>query len=140
MKTKFLILTVLGLIFVFQSCDKQEGEQNNEPYIILKDGNAEIINQDTIEVDSISVQELLIETGFEGSSPRYLRQINNGDIVDISDSSDVELISYSRSEIEFENIILTTNITDMHLTNGSIIKTTVRLGTDMSKSIYYKIK
>ena len=134
MKTNFLI--VLGLVLLFQSCDKQE----RKPYIIIKDGNANVITKDTIEVERVSVQELLIESGFLGSSPRYLRQINNGVIVDISDSIDVKMISHLSAEIEVVKVVLTTNISDMNLTNGSIIKTTVRLGTDVSKSKYYKIK
>ena len=136
MKANILILTVLGLMLVFQSCDKQ----GKEPYVIFKDSNAKVINQDTIEVELISVQELIIESGFKGSSPKYLRQINNGDIVDISDSNDVKIMSHLFAEIEVEKAVLTTNISDMNLTNGSIIRTTVRLGTDVSKSKYYKIK
>lgn len=136
MKTKILILFALGVLFTSQSCDKQE----NEPYIIFKDSNALVINMDTIEVESASVQELLIETGFNGSSPRYLRQIDNGEIIDISGSSDVKLISHGFSNLSFEKVEVTTNISDLNLTNGSIIKTTVRLGTDLSKSKYYKIK
>lgn len=135
MKTKILILFTI-VAFFSQSCDKPE----KEPYIIFKDGNANVINKDTIEVESASVQVLLIETGFEGSSPRYLRQINNGEIIDISDSSDVKLISHGFSNLDFEKVEITTNISDLNLTNGSIIKTTVRLGTDLSKSKYYKIK
>ena len=136
MKTNILILVALGFLFISQSCDKQE----KEPYIIFKDSDAKVITKDTIEVESVSVQELLIETGFKGSSPRYLRQINNGEITNISDSSDVKLISQRFSELDFENVELRTNISDMNMTNGSIIKTTVRIGTDLSKSIYYKIK
>ena len=136
MKTNVLILIVLGLMFGLQSCEKKE----KEPYIIFKDNNAKVINQDTIEVELVSVQELLIESGFKGSPPKYLRQINNGDIEDISDSTDVKLVSQLFAEIDVEKVTLTTNITAMNLTSGSIIKTTVRIGTDLSKSIYYKIK
>ncbi len=136
MKANLLILTVFGLIFIFQSCNNQD----NEPYIIIKDSNTKIIGQDTIEVEAQSVQELLIETGYEVSSPDYLRQINNENIIDISDSSDVDIYRHGSSGINFENVKLTTNISDMNLTKGSIIKTTVRLGSNMSKSIYYKIK
>ncbi len=135
MKTKLLILIVLGLAFVSQSCNNDD-----DPYIIIKDSNTEIISQDTIEVESQSVQELLIEAGYKVSSPSYLRQINNNDLIDISDSSDVDVYRHGSSGINFENVKLTTNISDMDLTKGSIIKTTVRLGSDMSKSIYYKIK
>ena len=136
MKANVLILSILGLMLVFQSCDKKE----KEPYIIFKDSNAKVINQDTIEVELASVQELLIESGFKGSRPKYSRQINNGNIINISDSIDVKIVSQSFAEIDVEKVILTTNITAMNLTSGSLIKTTVRLGTDVSKSKYYKIK
>ncbi|PIF06675.1 MAG: hypothetical protein CSA36_00320 [Draconibacterium sp.] len=71
MKIRVLISIILGVLFTLQSFDKQ----GNEPYIIFKDSNAKVINIDTIEVESASVQELLIETGFNSLSPRYLQQI-----------------------------------------------------------------
>lgn len=136
MKTKISIVIVLGVLFISQSCDKQ----NSEPYIIFKDNNAQVITKDTIEVASTSIQELLVETGFKGSTPTYLRQINNDEIIDISDSTDVTLLSHGFADLDFEKVVITTNIIDLHVTNGTIIKTTVRLGTDLSKSIYYKIQ
>lgn len=135
MKTNSLLVIVLGLIFILISCDNQE----KEPYVIFKDSDAQVIDQDTLEAELTSVQELLIESGYKGSSVKYLRQINNGDIVDITDSTDVELVMHGFSAINFEKVFLTTDISDFNPSVGSTIKITVRLGTDLSKSIYYKV-
>ncbi|WP_375580100.1 hypothetical protein ABWH96_03260 [Marivirga tractuosa] len=133
---KTYTILALGLLFIIQSCD----EPDQEPYIVFKDSDAKEITIDTIEVESESVQELLIETGFHGSSPRYLRQINNGEIINITTSDDVYVLSHGFSNIDFEKVELTTNISEMNLASGSIIRTTARIETDLSKSIYYKIK
>ena len=84
----------------------------------------------------------MIESGFSGmSSPRYLRQIDNGDIIDISDSIDVDIVSHgAKSVLAFEKVVLTTNVTELNLKEGSTIKTIVRLKTDVSRLRYYKIK
>lgn len=133
---KNFTILALGLLSVIQSCD----EPDQEPYIVFKDSDAKEITVDTIEVESESLQELLIETGFHGSSPRYLRQINNGEIINITTSDDVYVLSHGFSNIDFEKVELTTNISEMNLASGSIIRTTARIETDLSKSIYYKIK
>ncbi len=136
MKTSSSIFIALGIFFILQSCNEPE----QDPYIVFKDSDANVITVDTIEVESASVQELLIETGFHGSSPRYLRQINNGEIIDISTSDDVYVLSHGYSTIDFEKVELTTNISEMNLASGSIIRITARIETDLSQSIYYKIK
>lgn len=139
MKANHLILAILVLILVLESCDKE----SKEPYIIFKDSKAIELNQDTIEVEAVSNQELLIESYFDSSSPVYLREINNDSIIDISDSTDVNLTTHGYSGIEdlnFEKVVLSTYISNMDLTSGAIIRITVRVGSDCSKSIYYKLK
>ncbi len=48
MKANLLILKILEIIFIFQSCNNKD----DEPYIIIKDSYTKIITQDTIEIEA----------------------------------------------------------------------------------------
>ncbi len=136
MRRALLIFCMTGLAWLIHSCTKED----NKPYIIFKDSNANVLNTDTLEVNINTVQELLIESGFPGSSPLYLRQIDEGEVVDISETADVQRVTTGSSGINIEKVVITTHVNDAIVVSGSIIKTTVRINTDLSESKYYKVR
>ncbi|HZJ74782.1 MAG TPA: hypothetical protein VFC87_08255 [Perlabentimonas sp.] len=129
------ILVLLSVI-VFSACDNTK----ESPYIILKGEDALEITTDTVYVDLNTVRQLLVEVGYKGGGdPFFLRQIDGGDIIDLRGTDDFELISESYSSIKVQKAVVTTHFSDDLMQNGSVVIVTVRISTDYSKSVCYRV-
>lgn len=129
------ILVLLSVI-VFSACDNTK----ESPYIILKGEDALEITTDTVYVDLNTVRQLLVEVGYKGGGdPFFLRQIDGGDIIDLRGTDDFELISESYSSIRVQKAVVTTHFSDDLMQNGSVVIVTVRISTDYSKSVCYRV-
>ncbi len=129
------ILVLLSVI-AFSACDKT----NESPYIILKGEDALEITSDTVYVDLDTVRQLLVEVGYTGGGdPYFLRQLDGGSIIDLRGTDDFELISESFSGIRVQKAVVTTNFSDDLVKSGSIVTVTVRISTDYSKSVCYRV-
>jgi len=138
-ETKYrVILTVLCSGLFFSSCDNKK--QN--PYIAIKNGDGIEINVDTVSVFINSVHQTLFDVVYERGTVQYLRQIDGGTIEQLSgEQDDLQFLAHGRNEFtnQFEKAVITTRFDDTVLHVGSVVKISVRVGTDMMKSVFYTV-
>lgn len=128
---------IIVLLFLSVGCDKEKAN----PYIKIKDDNAKEIKGDTIAVSINSVHQTLFEVVYLSGTPRYLRQINEGDIEDLNHHKDYQLLSHGKKQDgnDFQKVVITTSFADTIVNVGSIVKVSARVGTDVAEAAYYKI-
>lgn len=125
-------ITIVSLI----SCEKEKQDLS----IIIKNGDGIEITGDTVTVSINTVHQTLVDVTFSGASPKYSRQINQGNIDQLSKHEDYELISNGvNNSGDFEKVVITTSFSDTLLHIGSIVKISVRVETDMVESVFYKV-
>ena len=131
------VLTFITLSLFLANCE----DKNPDIYIIIKDENGQGITGDTVSVSVNSVHQTLIDVAFKVGSPKYLRQIDQGNIEQLNGQKDYELISngINSSGSDFEKVIITTSFSDTLVHIGSIVKISVRVDTDMVESAFYKV-
>ncbi|NOZ47582.1 MAG: hypothetical protein GXO79_12495 [Chlorobi bacterium] len=137
---KKLIIVPLFLILLMTSCKDKE----IIPSIIIKDDNAKEINNDTLIVALNSTHQTLVDVIYEeGSDIKYLRQVDNKDIENLTPQldNDINFITNGRDENGyFENVVITTKFLESKMSNGTIVKITVQINTDLAESVYYKVE
>jgi hypothetical protein len=90
------------ILFLLTSCNK-----DLLPYSIFKNSNYKTIEQSSILINLNSSYSIVIKTGYESSTPRYLLQKNNSSPYDISDSSIVSTETHGwngQEQLNFETI------------------------------------
>lgn len=98
------------------------------------------ITGDTVTVSINTVHQTLVDVAFFGASPKYLRQIDFGNIEQLNKHKDYELISHGvNNSGDFEKVVITTSFSDTLMHIGSIVKISVRIETDMVESVFYKV-
>jgi len=130
------LLTILFTIVLLTSCEE---EKRNE-YIIIKNGDGVVVTGDTVTVAINTVHQTLIEVVSHSTTPRYLRQLDQGNIESLNEHKDYELISHGMKDgSNFQKTVITTSFSDTIVNVGSIVKITVRVDTEMVESVFYKV-
>jgi hypothetical protein len=131
----FLIFFAASLLII--GCE----DKNQDIYIIIKNGDGIEITGDTVPVIINSVHQTLVDVAFIGSSPKYSRQIDQRSIEQLKQPEDYELVSHgiNKSGSDFEKVVIATSFSDTLVHIGSIVKISVRVGTDMVEAAFYKI-
>lgn len=125
-------LTILFAIVLLTSCEE---EKRNE-YIIIKNGDGVVVTGDTVTVAINTVHQTLIEVVSHSTTPRYLRQLDFGNVEELKGTNDFEIISHGSNS---EKAVITTSFSDTIVNVGSIVKITVRVDTKMVESVFYKV-
>ena len=132
------ILILISACLLLTNCENKK----QDLYIFIKDGNAQEITGDTVQVSLNSIHQTLIEVVSLSTTPGYLRQLDQGDIESLNGHKDYELISHGMNEdgSNFQKVVITTSFADTLMHVGSIVKISARVGTDMVESAFYKVK
>lgn len=77
-------LTILFAIVLLTSCEE---EKRNE-YIIIKNGDGVVVTGDTVTVAINTVHQTLIEVVSHSTTPRYLRQLDFGNVEELKGTND----------------------------------------------------
>lgn len=130
-------LTIVSALVLFVSCDNKKQDLS----ITIKNGDGIEITGDTVAVSINTVNQTLIEVVSLSTTPRYLRQIDQGDIESLKGHKDYELISHgiNTDGSNFQNVVITTSFSDSLMNVGSIVKISARVKTDMVESVIYKV-
>jgi hypothetical protein len=135
--TKFRsFITIFSAIILLISCEKEKQDLS----IVIKNGDGIEITGDTVTVSINTVHQTLVDVTFRGASPKYLRQIDQGNIEQLSKHEDYELISNGiNNSGDFEKVVITTSFSDTLVHTGSIVKISARIDTDLVESVFYKV-
>jgi hypothetical protein len=123
------------------SCEKEQ----NDSYFIFKNNVGLPITQDTIKLSTLTDVTTYIDIYYKESDPKIIQEVRGVDeqnIIDITDSSIVELLSHGWSGKEgfkFRKLKILTNISDLNSPFGSSVKITSILDNGQSKSVVYLI-
>lgn len=136
-KIKFYsFITILSAIVLLMSCEKEKQDLS----IIIKNGDGIEITGDTVTVSINTVHQTLVDVTFSGASPKYSRQIDQGNIEQLNRQDDYELISNGvNNSGDFEKVIITTNFSDTLVHIGSIVILSASVDTDLVESVFYKV-
>ena len=86
-KIKFYsFITILSAIVLLMSCEKEKQDLS----IIIKNGDGIEITGDTVTVSINTVHQTLVDVTFSGASPKYSRQIDQGNIEQLNRQDDYE--------------------------------------------------
>lgn len=134
-----ILLFTFIAAFLFTACKKDDSETAK---IIVRDQNSVVMkNEQTIKVNLNSVHQTLVRCEFSGVSPQYIRQFDQGEIDYVKQGNDYEAISSGwTGYLDFEESIITTSFSDSVVHAGSVVSITVRLGTELSKTVYYEVQ
>ncbi len=140
-----IFIPIFSALIVTSSCKKK----TPDTHVIIEDGNGTNILGDTIHVSLNSVHQTIFDITYANTnnSPKYTRQINEGNILELNTNhEDYKIISHGTSHSARENVIffeeskITTTFSDTSMSVGSIVKITARVSTEDFGSVYYLIK
>ena len=136
-KIKFRSFIIIISAFVLLiSCEKEKEDLS----ITIKNGDGMEITGDTVTVSINTVHQTLVDVTFSSASPKYSRQIDQGNIEQLNKQEDYELISQGvNNSGNFEKVVITTSFSDTLMQIGSIVKISVKADTDMIESVFYKV-
>lgn len=132
-----LFLIGLALPLLATHCEEYE----EIPSIKICDSDYKEVTGDTIEVKLNSSATINIEVYYENGARTYTRKIDDGEAEDLKSSNDFQLKSnesYTNSSL-WERSKVTTNFADSVMKVGSLVTITVKQGTDLSESVYFKV-
>ncbi len=131
------ILILISACLLLANCENKK----QDLHIVIKDGNAKEITGDTVQVSLNSIHQTLIEVVSLSTTPRYLRQLDQGDIESLNGHKDYELISHGMNAdgSNFQKVVITTSFSDTLMHIGSIVKISARIDTDLVESVFYKV-
>lgn len=123
------------LFFIF-SCNNEEEES-----IVFKDVDYQVYTDDTIYVQLNTSDQLIVETiSAQSQNVHYFRSVDDGDLTEITDTDDVDILTESYSDTYEEQALVETTFSDSVYSSGSVVEIYVRNGQSLSNRIFYKIQ